>query len=241
MNGTEGVSEKPGFKRERPWLQGRAAGIEMSLFADYNLPFAIAFGVMLVLVVLQVIGLGDMDLDADLDVEIDPATGDPTSAGLGGAITSLLGLGKVPLFVWLIVFLLVFAVLGMGIQALAADLTGSPLYPWLAALFSAGGAIPATAIVARPIGHLMPQDETTAVGLQSLVGRRGIVTTGTARRGSPARTKVYDRHGQAHHVMMEPHEGTGEVGEGQEVLLVRREGQLFYGQPSAERKLSPTG
>ncbi|ANU07687.1 YqiJ family protein [Paraurantiacibacter namhicola] len=210
----------------------------MSLFADYNLPFAIAFGLMGLLLVLQLVGMGDYDFDADLDAD---GVGDPTSAGFGGAILSILGLGKVPLFVWLVVFLLIFAVLGMGIQALAADLTGSALFPWLAALFSAGGAIPATAVVARPIGHLMPKDETSAVGLQSLVGRRGIVTTGTARRGSPARTRVYDRHGQSHHVMMEPHEGTGEVGEGQEVLLVRREGQLFYGQPSAERKLSPTG
>lgn len=210
----------------------------MSLFADYNLPFAIAMGLMFLLVLLQAIGLGDFDFDADLDFDGD--VGDPTAAGFGGALTSLLGLGKVPLFVWLIVFLLLFATLGMSIQALAADLTGSPLYAWLAAVFSAGGSIPATALLVRPIGRLMPQDETTAVGLDALVGRRGTVTTGRAAKDSPARTKVYDHHGQAHHVMVEPHEDASEMLEGDEVLLVRREGRRFFGVPLANRRLSPT-
>ncbi len=209
----------------------------MTLFEPHNLPFAAALAVMLILTLLQVIGLGDFDFDADIDVEAD--VGDPTSAGIGGAITSLLGLGRVPLFVWLITFLLAFATIGMSIQALATDLTGSPLYRWLAALFAAGAGIPVTAVIARPIGALMPKDETSAVGLDSLVGKRGTVTTGRAAKGSPARTKVYDRHGQAHHVMVEPHEDASEMLEGDEVLLVRREGQTFFAVPLAERKLAP--
>ena len=209
----------------------------MTLFEPHNLPFAAALAVMLILTLLQVIGLGDFDVDADIDVEGD--VGDPTSAGIGGAITSLLGLGRVPLFVWLITFLLAFATIGMSIQALATDLTGSPLYRWLAALFAAGASIPVTAVLARPIGALMPKDETSAVGLDSLVGKRGTVTTGRATKGSPARTKVYDRHGQAHHVMVEPHEDASEMLEGDEVLLVRREGQTFFAVPLAERKLAP--
>ena len=211
----------------------------MSLFADHNLPFAIAMGLMLLLVLLQVIGLGDFDLDADLDVDADADVGDPTSAGLGGAIVTLLGLGKVPVFVWLIVFLLAFAVIGMGVQAFAADLTGMPLYSWLAALIAGGASLPVTATLVRPIGRLLPKDETSAVGIDSLVGRRGTVTTGRASKGNPARTKVYDRHGQAHHVMVEPHEDASEMHEGDEVLLVRREGQTFYAVPLSERKLAP--
>lgn len=209
----------------------------MSIFETYNMPFAAALAVMLVLTLLQVIGVGDFDADADFD--IDPDIGDPTAAGIGGAITSLLGLGRVPLFVWLIVFLLSFATIGMSIQALAADLTGSPLYVWLAAMLAGGASIPVTAMFARPLGALMPKDETTAVGLDSLVGKRGTVTTGRAAKGSPARTKVYDSHGQAHHVMVEPHEDASEMLEGDEVLLVRREGQTFFAVPLAERKLAP--
>ena len=211
----------------------------MTIFEPYNLPFAIALGLMVLLLVLQLVGIGDFDIDADLDIDVDPDVGDPTSAGLGGAILSLLGLGKVPLFVWLITFLLAFATIGMSIQALAADLTGSPLYPWLAALFAGGASVPVAAVLARPIGAVMPKDETTAVGLDSLVGRRGTVTTGRAGRGSPARTKVYDRHGHAHHIMIEPHEDASEMLEGDEVLLVRRDGQTFFAVPVAERRLAP--
>ncbi|KLE35822.1 OB-fold-containig protein [Aurantiacibacter luteus] len=207
----------------------------MSLFADYNLPFAVALGLMVLLGLLQLVGIGDFDLDADVDADV----GDPTSAGLGGAITTLLGLGKVPLFVWLMVWLLLFAAIGVGVQAFADSLTGAPLSPMLAALVAGGAAIPATAIAARPVGAIMPKDETTAVTLDSLVGRRGKITTGRATKGSAARTKVYDHHGQAHHVMVEPHEDASEMLEGDEVLIVRRDGQTFYGVPLAERKLAP--
>ena len=211
----------------------------MSLLADYNLPFAIAAGLMLLALVFQLVGLGDYDLGGDVDLDTGMDGADPTSAGVGGALLTLLGLGKVPLMVWLMVFLLLFTVIGMSIQALAGDLTGAPLYPWLAALLAGGASLPATAIATRPLGRLLPQDETSAVGLDSLVGRRGKVSTGKALRGSPARTTVRDRHGHAHHVMLEPHEDASEIHEGDEVLLVRREGQTFFGVPLAERKLAP--
>ncbi|MBH5322271.1 YqiJ family protein [Aurantiacibacter sediminis] len=215
----------------------------MSLFADYNLPFAIALGVMALLTLLQVIGLGDFDFggDVDLDVGADGEIADPTSAGLGGAITTLLGLGKVPLFVWLIVYLLLFAVIGMSIQAFASDLTGTPLFAWLAALIAGGASLPVTATLVRPLGRLLPQDETSAVSLNTLVGKRAVITDGTSEKGSAARARVRDHHGQTHYVMVEPHEDASVIPAGDEVLLVRREGNVFFGVPLAERKLAPMG
>ncbi|MGB3797019.1 MAG: OB-fold-containig protein [Alteraurantiacibacter sp.] len=218
----------------------------MSLLAEYNLPFAISFGLMVLALVLQLIGLGDFDFAGDVDVDLDvdavdfdANTVEAPSAGFGGALLTLLGLGRVPLMVWLMVFLLLFTVIGMGIQLFATDLVGAPLYAGLAALFAGAASLPATSVLVRPLGRLLPQDETSAVGLGSLVGRRGTITTGKAARGSPARTKVRDRHGHAHYVMLEPHEDASTIHEGDEVLLVRREGQVFYGMALAERKLSP--
>ncbi len=211
----------------------------MSLLADYNLPFAIAFGLMLLLAALQLIGLGDFDGAGDAGADLDPG-GDPTSATLGGAITTLLGLGRVPLLIWLIVFLLAFAVIGMSIQGFAESLTGAPLFSWLAALIAGGVSLPVTALLVRPLGAILPQDETTAVGLGALVGRRAVITTGFAAADHPARASVKDHFGQTHHVMVEPHEAGSWMEEGDELLLVRREGQLFYGVALAERKLSPT-
>ena len=214
----------------------------MSLLADYNLPFAIALAIMGLFLVLQLIGLGDFDFGPDVEIDVDPGTnidGDLTSASLGGAFVTLLGLGRVPLAVWLVVFLLLFAMLGLSIQALAMDLTGSPLFSLLAALFAGGAAVPVTSMLVRPLGRILPQDETSAVALNSLVGRRAKIITGRASAGNPARAQVRDRYGHAHYVMVEPHEASSEILEGDEVLLVRREGQQFFGIPLAERTLAP--
>ena len=64
-------------------------------------------------------------------------------------------------------------------------------------------------------------------------------TDGTARRGHPARARVHDRHGMMHHVMVEPHEDAGELCAGEEVLLVRREGEGFFASALDIRQLSP--
>ena len=207
----------------------------MTFLEPYNAPFAIALGLMLVLLAVQVLGVLDIDLDIDAD-------GDGAiSAGPLDGLLTLLGLGRVPLTVWLVVFLFVFAALGLGIQELAASFTGGPLDAWLAGVLAGAVALPATSIIARPLGRILPQDETTAVGIDTLVGRRAHITEGIARAGSPARARVKDMHGQSHYVMAEPHEGACEFHAGDEILLVRREGTVFFGTALAERRLSPAG
>ena len=141
---------------------------------------------------------------------------------------------------WFALFLFVFAAIGLSGQELAESLTGAPLYAWLAALLAGGAALPVTGALARPLGAIMPKDHTTAVNTASLLGRRATITDGVARSGSPARAKVRDVHGQVHHLMVEPHEESSELHAGDEVLLVRREGNQFYATALAERRLSPT-
>ena len=205
----------------------------MPLLEAYNAPFAIALLLMMVLLVIQVLGVLDIDLNIDTD-------GDGAiSAGPVDGLLTLLGLGRVPLTVWLVVFLFFFAALGLGIQELATSLAGGPLDAWLAGVLAGAAAVPVTSIVARPLGRILPQDETSAVGIDTLVGRRANITEGVARAGSPARARVKDIHGQSHYVMVEPHEGASEFRAGDEVLLVRREDNTFYGTALAERRLSP--
>jgi Protein of unknown function (DUF1449) len=59
------------------------------------------------------------------------------------------------------------------------------------------------------------------------------VLEGTARRGQPARAKVVDQFGQAHYVMVEPHDDDGVIAQGDTGLLVRREGSLFFVLPDS--------
>ena len=219
----------------------------MSLFADHNLPFAVALAVMFLLAVAQVFGLGELlggDADGDavlaagLDADFD-ADGTPAGGFIDGLL-SLFGIGRVPFMIWLALFLFTFAALGVSIQGFAENLTGGPLYVWLAALFAGGAALPVTGILARPLAFIIPKDETTAVSLATLVGRRATISDGVARAGSPARAQVRDHHGRAHNVMVVPHEADGEMHAGETVLLVRREDQLFVAAALEERRLAPT-
>ena len=213
----------------------------MTLLEPHNLPFAIAMGLMVLLALVQVLGLGDWGVDADLDV--DPDIGADADAslqpGMVEGLLTLLGVGRVPLTIWLALFLLMFAGIGLSVQELATSLTGAPLYSWLAAVIAGAAAVPVTGVLARPLGAILPKDHTTAVSTASLIGRRATITDGVARAGSPARARVRDVHGQAHYVMVEPHEQSSELHSGDEVLLVRREKDQFYATALAERRLSP--
>jgi hypothetical protein len=205
----------------------------MSLLADYNMPFAAALVLMVLIALLQAFGLGhafgDHDVDSDHDID----------GGVLDGLLSFLGVGRVPFMVWLASFLLSFAALGVGGQELADGLLGTPLDRWLAAAIAAVAALPVTGLLVRPLAAILPGDETTAVGLDSLVGRRAQIVTGRAAAGHPARARVQDYHGHAHYVMVEPHEPDSEMLEGDELLLVRREGESFYGVALQERRLAP--
>jgi membrane protein implicated in regulation of membrane protease activity len=134
----------------------------------------------------------------------------------------------------LVVFLAFFGMAGLAIQQFAADLSGAPLSPWLASAAAIAAALPLTGVGARGLARIMPQDETTAVSLDTLVGRRGTITIGTARKGSPAQARVRDAYGQSHYVMVEPHDEAHPISEGETVLLVRRDGNIFTGLGEAD-------
>lgn len=197
----------------------------MSLLAATNLPFLLALGLLAVIAVVQVTGVGDAVEGA---AEFDAGDG-LDAGGLGDALTSLLGLGRVPLLIWLASLLLIFGSIGLIGQAWLASLLGAPLSAGWAALAAGAAALPLNSLAVRPLSAVMPKDETTAIDLDELVRRDAEIQIGTARAGSPARAKVIDIHGQAHFVMVEPHDNTQEFKAGTTVLLVRREGQTFYG------------
>ena len=185
--------------------------------APENLPFSVALAVMLLIGLVEAVGLGAsaMDLDADADVP--------------GDLLGWLGVGRVPLLMLIVVFLAIFGLVGLIIQQAVG-----PLPAALAAAIAGVAALPLTGIGARGLARIMPRDETTAVSLDSLVGKRGTITVGTARAGSPAQARVKDVHGQPHYVMVEPHDADHPIGEGETVLLVGRDGNLFTGLGEAD-------
>lgn len=191
------------------------------LLAPENLAFAVALALLGLLVVVQALGLSGLMAGADGD-------GGEATADLGGGLASLLGLGRVPLLVWLSCFLACFALLGLTLQGFFSNLFGAPLALAPATGAALLAAVPANAALTRLIGLVWPHDETTAVAVEQLVGLRGRIAVGTASPGNPARAIVHDPHGQMHNIMVEPHEPGAALREGAEVLLVRHEAGLFY-------------
>lgn len=205
----------------------------MTLLEPHNIPFAAAAILLVFIALAQVIGMGDLfeggDADLDIDLDLDADGSDVLApAGVADSLVSIMGVGRVPFLIWLTVLLFVFAGIGVAGQQILIATIGSPLNPWLAAIFAGAGALPVNGMLVRPLGRLLPQDETSAVPLESLIRRDAEIQIGTARQGSPARSKVIDVHGHPHFVMVEPHDPKAELSEGETVLLVRRDGGTFY-------------
>jgi hypothetical protein len=197
----------------------------MTLFTvPQTMPFGVAMVVMIGLGVIEGVGLFvSLSLSELLDrsfalEEID------MEGPLGW-----LHVGKVPMLVLLILFLLGFAISGYAIQIFCHALFGSYI-PTLLAV------VPATLIgfsnvhgLGGLLARIIPKDETTAVSEQTLIGRAGVIVTGTARQGFAAQVKVKDQFGNAHYLMVEPDVAGEEFEEGSEVLIVKKQGAIFRG------------
>jgi hypothetical protein len=197
-----------------------------------SLPFSVALALMLMFALLQIVGLGDfLGGDTHLDVHADVHAGvHGTLHGHGGVdagLLSVLGLGRVPFLMWLMLLLTVFGLIGISAQELLLSLTGSAWSAWLVAPVVALVSLPITGALSRGLGRIIPQDETSAIDVSALVGREAEILVGTALAGSPARGRVFDHYGQSHNVMVEPDLHDQRFVQGEKVLLVRREGELF--------------
>jgi Protein of unknown function (DUF1449) len=196
-----------------------------TLLTEAYLPFTIALVVMFGIGIIEAIGLGFGQFDIEGDA----------GGGAEGGWLDWLGLsGELPILIWLTSLLCCFALAGVALQQAAAALAGAPAH-WLSAT---GGALVVgvllNTLAANGLARVMPRFETTVISSDDLLGRRGSILEGTTRRGSPARAKVIDQHGQAHYIMVEPHHEADSIASGETALLVRREGNLFFALPDKD-------
>lgn len=228
------------------------------ILAWENLPFTIALGLMIAVGLLEgittLLGFGsssslesftpDTDIDIDIDIDIDMDTDadipDVISGDIGsaGALSNLLiwfNIGRVPVLILFILFLFAFGLIGLIIQSLAHNLSGR-LLPGL--IPSAAAFVPAMIFVklsGAALAKLIPKDESEAVSENSFIGRRAVITLGTARIGKAAQARLRDQHGQVHYIMVEPDNESDIFEAGSEVLPVRQTGAIFYAIPDPGR------
>lgn len=162
--------------------------------------------------------LGEIDL-AGLDGA--EALDSAGAADASGSLASWLGLGRMPMLIWLAALLMGFGLSGIGLQMVLQSYLGFNAPAWMAGL-------PAGAFglwFARGFGgaftRLLPQTETEALSVRSLGRRRGVITQGTAAQGRPAEVRVIDGYGNAHYLRAEPFSTGEELAQGTEVLVMR--------------------
>lgn len=187
-----------------------------------NTIFTAALLLMLLLGIVEAVGFGSAAFDAGIGFD------NELSIEGSGTSPAWIDLSGVPLLVILVVALAAFATAGFAVQHAAIAWSGGPLPLWLASAAAAGAALPTTLVTGRAAARWLPRDETAALPLDSLLGRRGHIQTGVAASGSPARARVRDAFGQSHYPLVEPHHPDRRLHEGVEMLLVRRNGDLFY-------------
>lgn len=129
-----------------------------TLLSPTHRPFAIAIGLLIGLLLIEVAGsltghrLGDHDADHG-----DLHEGDAEAGGL----LDWIGLGKVPLVILLAEFCAAFASFGLLLQSLAGALA-RPLPGWAAALAVLVPAVFATRWLSIGIARILPREETAA-------------------------------------------------------------------------------
>ena len=193
------------------------------LVSPGNAPFLVAICIMVFIGAIEglslLVGTGLLHhLDSFVAAHLDQAT----HLFPGDGVLGWLHVGRVPLLVLLVLFLMGFAIAGLALQWAVTGLVGDPLPPALASLIAAAGALPAVRFLGGQIARHIPRDETSAVSEDSFVGRVARLTADSATAGQPGQAKLTDEHGRTHYLLVEPHDPEVRFARGEAVLIVSR-------------------
>jgi hypothetical protein len=192
-------------------------------FAAQTWPFVVAL--LLLLLVTMVEGLSVL-FGMSASGWIDSVLPDPWD-GVHGPVDNWLGwlhVGRVPALVLIVIFLAAFSFTGLTANMVVHRMFGI----WVPVLVSMPlafvSAMPVVRILGAGLARLIPKDESSAVTLDTLVGRVAMMIGGEAQSGNPAQGKVVTDSGQTLYVMVEPDDAQGALRNGDKVLLVRQLG-----------------
>jgi hypothetical protein len=197
------------------------------ILADINIGFAVALCSVLALAILEgigmLIGLSMVNLldhisPIDLDIDVD------TDISVGG-LTPLLGwlcLNRLPLLVWLVLFLTSFGITGYTLNYILLNNFTINLSEFLIYGLSFMLSLYATHHIGVPLSRLLPKNESSAISNNSFNGLIATITIGTAKQDSPAEASLTDSFNQKHYVLVTPDNDNEEFNQGQQVVLVEK-------------------
>lgn len=146
-------------------------------------------------------------------------------------ILDWLYIGRIPVLVWLIIFLTIYSMFGFFCQALFYHFTQSYLSLWIIAPATLFLCMPLVRVCSAVIAKILPKDETTAIHSDELIGLTAEIILGVAKPNYPAQAKVKDQFGQIHYILVEP-ESEQFFQQGQFVVLTQRTNQGFQAIPT---------
>lgn len=170
---------------------------------------------------------GDADLDADADGDLDG--GDHKIHFGGDTWLELLGIGRVPLSVVVMVLLMSWGFIGIVVNRLLFEMLPGLLLPLVSIPLAGIGSAAITGVLARIVARIMPLDESSAWRKQELVGTIGeALYTIDSRFGKAA---VRDPQGYRFQVPCRVGEGASPIPKGQRVLLVEYDQDTYIVRP----------
>lgn len=200
-----------------------------------NAPFVVAIGLMVVIGVLEALALLlGLALSQQADsflvthFALDHTAASAADASAIGQFLGWLHVGRVPLLMLIVLFLMGFAIVGLILQWVIAAVAGHLLPVPLAVVLATLGALPFVRATGGVVGRYFPQDESSAISELDFVGRVAQVTLGEASAGNPAQARLVDEYGQAHYLRVEPDEPGQRFPRGETVLIVARTSGTLY-------------
>ena len=195
-----------------------------------NVPFLAAAGFVGAMAVAEAVLLA---LGASLDSLAGQDAGAPDADGAGGLL-AWLGLGRVPLSVFLVTLAAGFAGCGFALQGMALASFGAPVPGLLASAGALLACLPLTAYATAGLAHLVPREESHGTKREELIGRQGVVVQGTATADLPAEARVPDARGRPLYVGVVPTEAGGPIPQGTRITITGRKGINFIAEPAAD-------
>jgi hypothetical protein len=184
------------------------------IYISANTPYLFAFLLLMMIFLIEIIGifvgmglLGALDSAFDIDFDSDT-----------GGLLTLLGLGKVPLIVWVALQLGIFVLLGYFFSSLAASLLGVSSI-WLAV---AVGFVSVwlSSLACTVLSKVVPRVESDVVSNKSFSGSVAVVVTGDASYTKFAMAVVRDIHNKPHNIKVKAFDEGVELLQGSNVVLV---------------------
>ncbi|WP_237155502.1 OB-fold-containig protein [Oryzibacter oryziterrae] len=185
-------------------------------------PFAIAAGVLMALVLIEMVGT----FAGSAPSHWFGADGIDFAEGTLGWLNA----GRVPLLILIMLALGVFAATGYVLQGLALSFSG-PMPQSIATFASAVVTIPVVRASGQMLGRFWPRDESYALDDGDFIGKDGVVTVGPLTGAYVGRVRVVDPFGNTHYLRVRPDDGFDDIAVGTQVRITTSQGREFRVKP----------